>query len=181
MPAYLKTPGLKAYEVNIIGLSLKAHEFNHTLGDAFFEHYGTTLLNGGAFESRVILNKHETFIEVDFSIEGKADLICDRSLEPFQYPVRVKKQLLFKYGEEPGEVDENIIIITRDQATLELGQIMYELIALQIPMKKLHPRFQAVESESNDEGEIVYTSSSEKSDEETTDPRWEILKKLNKQ
>jgi len=171
---------LKAYEVNIIGLSLKAHEFNYTLDDAFFKHYGTALLNGGAFEAQVVLNKHETFIEVDFSIEGKADLVCDRSLEPFQYPVKVKKQVLFKYGEEAGEVDENIFIITRDQATLELGQIMYELLALQIPMKKLHPRFQAVENESDDEGKIVYTSSSEKSDEETTDPRWEILKKLNK-
>ncbi len=171
---------MKAYEVNIIGLSLKAHEFNYQLDSAFFKHYGTALLRGGAFEAKVVLNKHETFIEVDFSIEGKADLVCDRSLEPFQYPVKVKKQVLFKYGEEAGEVDENIIIITRDQATLELGQIMYELIALQIPMKKLHPRFQAVENESDEEGKIVYTSSPEKDDEDTTDPRWEILKKLNK-
>ena len=33
-------------------------------------------------------------------------------------------------------------IIQRDTAWLELGQYIFEFIALAIPIKKLHPRFQ---------------------------------------
>jgi uncharacterized protein len=65
---------------------------------------------------------------------------------------------------------------------LELGQYLYEFIALAVPMKRLHPKFQQ-EDEGLDEhenGKIVYTSedpNQEKKDDEI-DPRWNILKKL---
>lgn len=66
-------------------------------------------------------------------------------------------------------------MIHRGTETLELGQYIYEFIALAIPMKKLHPRFQ---DEPDDEGSIIYTSDTDKKEEEEIDPRWEKLKKL---
>lgn len=170
---------MNIYSVNIIGLSLKAHSFEYQLDDAFFKKYGTELLAGGDFKAEVILNKHETFIEADFSIQGSAQLICDRSLEPFQYPLTIRKKVMFKYGEEAGEINDEIVVITRDQATLEIGQLMYEFIGIEVPMKKLHPRFQEEEEEEFSEGKIVYSSdANDKTDEGSIDPRWEILKKL---
>jgi len=123
-----------AYSVNIIGLSNKAHTFDFRIGDEFFKQYGTEILQGGDFEAKVVLDKHETFIDADFSITGKARLVCDRSLEPFDEPVKVHRKIMFKYGEEPSELSDEIVIITRDQATLELGQFMYEFISLEIPI-----------------------------------------------
>jgi uncharacterized metal-binding protein YceD (DUF177 family) len=165
------------YTVNIIGLSLKAHSFDYHLNEDFFKRYGSELLSSGDFQAQVVLNKNETFIEADFSIKGNADLICDRSLEPFQFPIEVHKKVMFKYGEEAGEINDEVIVITRDQATLELGQLMYEFIGIEIPMKKLHPRFQEIEDDEFSEGKIVYTSEKPE-DDEPIDPRWEILKKL---
>ena len=165
-----------AYSVNIIGLSNKAHTFDFTIGDEFFARYGTEILQGGDFEVKVVLDKHETFIDADFSIAGKARLICDRSLEPFERPVKIHRKIMFKYGEEPNELSDEIVIITRDQANLELGQFMYEFISLDIPMKKLHPRFED-EEDDNATGKIVYKSESDNK-EDDTDPRWEKLKKL---
>jgi uncharacterized protein len=83
---------------------------------------------------------------------------------------------MFKYGEEASELSDEIVIITRDQATLELGQFMYEFISLEIPIKKLHPKFRD-EEDDNGEGKIVYKSES-KDDDSDIDPRWEKLKKL---
>ena len=181
MPAYLKPLGVNAYAVNIIGLSLKAHSFDYTLDDGFFKQYGTELLTGGTFQSTVVLNKHETFIEADFSIQGEANLICDRSLEPFGFPIKLRKQIVFKYGEQADEGDDEVIVIPREQSSLDLGQLMYELIGLQIPMKKLHPKFRNEEEDGENEGKIVYQSGGDTTNEsETIDPRWEILKKLNK-
>ncbi len=168
------------YKVNIIGLSQKAHEFDFKVDDAFFEHYGQTILPGGHFDVMVTLNKRETMIEAKFQIHGEANLICDRSLDPFAYPMDIKKDIVFKYGTEAQELSDEIVIITREQESLDLGQFIYELIAVNVPMKKLHPRFMQNGLE-DAESEMVYTSGAadnEQEDEDKTDPRWEKLKKL---
>lgn len=127
----------------------------------------------------VELNKHETFIEVDFKIKGVANLVCDRSLEPFDHPVKSNHKIVFKYGDEDREITDEIVMINRESVTLDLGQYIYEFIGLAIPMKKLHPKFKDEENEDS-EGGIVYSSGDDKDDkkEEAIDPRWEQLKKL---
>lgn len=171
--------GVAAYSVNIVGLSNKEHQFQYEFGDEFFRKYGTDIVSEGKFLVDLLLTKRETFIETEFKISGTARLICDRSLEPFDFPIESKNKIVFKYGDEYQEMTDEIIIIPRDTATLELGQYMYEFISLGIPLKKLHPRFQD-EPEDESEGKIVYTSekTEAKKDEEETDPRWNILKKL---
>jgi uncharacterized protein len=164
----------KEFNINILGLSKNVHQFDSQLDEDFFKRYGQDLVANGKFSARVLLDKRETFIEADFKIEGNAHLVCDRSLDEFDYPISITKKIIFKYGEEPQEVSDEIIIITEDQDKLDLGQLMYEFIALQIPMKKLHPRF--IDDE-NKEG-LVYTSATDQGSEEKIDPRWEVLKKL---
>ncbi len=159
-----------------MGLSAKAHTFDYQFGDEFFQKYGAELLQSGVFEAKVVLDKHETFIDADFSISGTARLTCDRSLESFDEPVNVHRRVMFKYGEEPGELTDEIVVIPRDLATLELGQYMYEFIGLEIPIKRLHPKFRD-EAEQEGEGTIVYTSG-DKDESDAIDPRWEKLKKL---
>ncbi len=174
---------LGAYSVNIIGLSNKEHQFNYEFGDEFFRKYGADLVESGTFQVDLLLDKHETFLEARFKIKGVARLICDRSLEPFDFPIENTHLLVFKYGEADEEVTDEIMIIHRDTATLELGQYIYEFIGLSIPLKKLHPRFQDEADDDNSEGKIVYSSDStennaESKDGEDIDPRWNILKKL---
>lgn len=164
----------KEFSVNILGLSKSVHVFDFELNEGFFEKYGQDLVANGKFTAQVSLDKRETFIEADFTITGNAFLVCDRSLEEFDYPLTIKKRVVFKYGEEPKEISDEIIIITPTQDQLDLGQLMYEFIALQIPMKKLHPRF----SDDENKDGLVYSSSTKEDDNEKIDPRWEALKKL---
>lgn len=167
---------MERYRINILGLSLSVHHFQYEIGNEFFSKYGTGLVSEGNFSVDVALDKHETFLEGNFSIHGSASLTCDRSLDNFDYPVRISSKLIFKYGDEDREISEDVIMIHRGTETLELGHYIYEFIALAIPMKKLHPRFQ---QESDQEDTLVYTSEVDKK-EEDIDPRWEMLKKLNK-
>jgi uncharacterized metal-binding protein YceD (DUF177 family) len=170
---------LKAYSINIVGLSNKIHHFDFEIGNDFFGHYGADLLQEGSFTAHVDLNKQETFIDADFTISGTAKLICDRSLETFDYPIKTHQKMVFKFGDEDQELTDEIVIINREAVTLELGQYMYEFIALAVPMKKLHPKFQD-EDEEDDlaEGKIIYSSGEDKNDDDDIDPRWEQLKKL---
>ena len=173
--------GLRAYRVNIIGLSNKVHQFQFEIGNEFFSHYGKDIVSEGNFEANVSLDKRETFIEASFLIKGTAKLICDRSLDPFEHPVKINKKIVFKYGDADEELSDEIIMIHRDSDSLELGQYMYEFITLEIPMKKLHPRFQDEEENDDSVGKIIYTSGESSDDNkngEDIDPRWEKLKKL---
>jgi len=164
----------KEFSINILGLSKSVHLFDFELNEGFFKQYGQEVVANGKFTARVSLDKRETFIEADFNITGNAFLVCDRSLEEFDFPLTIQKRVVFKYGEEPKEISDEIIIITKDQDQLDVGQLMYEFIVLQIPMKRLHPRFK---DEENKDG-VVYRSSTEEDDDGKIDPRWEALKKL---
>jgi uncharacterized protein len=173
--------GLRAFNVNIIGLSNRVHEFDYEFGDEFFAGYGTNLVSSGNFKAHVTLDKHETFIEATFKVIGSARLICDRSLDPFEYPVKFEKKIIFKYGDADQELSDEIVMIHRDTDTLELGQYIYEFIGLEIPIKKLHPRYKG-EPDDGNEGKVIYSSGDKTFDAETgdddIDPRWEKLKKL---
>ena len=179
-----------AYRINIVGLSNKVHQFHYEIGGSLFEEFGTDIVSDGSFTVDVSLDKHETFLEADFTIRGTARLICDRSLEPFDYPINTRRKVVFKYGDQDEEITDEIMIIQRDTAWIELGQYLYEFIALAIPLKKLHPRFQELTEDDDSEGRIVYTSGGDedgddhesgKNDEggdDDIDPRWSALKKL---
>ena len=83
-------------------------------------------------------------------------MICDRSLEPFDYPMQARNKIVFKYGDTDEEITDEIMIIHRDTATLELGQYIYEFIALAIPLKKLHPKFQDEERRRRNQKERLF-------------------------
>jgi uncharacterized metal-binding protein YceD (DUF177 family) len=167
---------LRDFIINIIGLSKKTHLFDFKLEDGFFEKYGSEVVSNGYFDVHIILEKKETLIDVEFAIAGAAQLVCDRSLEEFDFPVKENRRIMFKYGEEAQEVSDEIMIITHDQVNLDLGQFIYEFIALSIPIKKIHP---SLRTEDESEFKMIYsTSKDEEETREETDPRWEKLKKL---
>ena len=175
--------GARAFRVNIVGLTNTVHHFEFEVGSDFFSEYGTGLISQGTLKADVSLDKRETFIEAGFSIRGSVVLTCDRSLDPFDFPIAVDRKLVFKYGNADEELSDEIVMIHRDSESLELGQYLYEFIALEVPMKKLHPRYKDEEEEDDGaEGKIIYSSKPSRNDEpaggEETDPRWDILKKL---
>lgn len=175
---------IKQFDVEIFGLHDGFHEYEHDINDAFFQSFKESLVERGSLKCKIILDKSERLIAVDFRIKGVLELICDRSLESFDYNIDIKEQVIFKYGEDEVELENNIYVITGSTQRLRLGQIIYELITVAIPMKKLHPRF-TEEDREDDDG--LYYSSYEKSetdgsqnkvDRDSIDPRWDVLKKL---
>ena len=69
------------------------------------------------------------------------------------------------------------VVRDRETATLELGQYIYEFIALAVPLKKLHPRFKDEEEDEDEDlstGKIVYSSEAEE-DEKKKQTLFEML------
>ena len=69
------------------------------------------------------------------------ELECDKSLELFDYPLEIRRDVIFKYGDDLMELDEMTIQIPRNIDQLDVGQMIFEFIALGIPMRKVHPKY----------------------------------------
>jgi len=217
---------LNTFKIDIFRLENKqyVHEFEGK--DDFFEALDQELIQKGNFKSTVVLNKNETMIQMVYKITGSVELTCDRSLDLFDFPVDVTQKMILKFSDHNEEITEELVLIDRNTQYINVAQDIFDFIGLQIPIKKLHPRFikdevtyeslmkkfeeeyeeedideddldfgdddddnfELNDEESEDEGEIVYSTIKYESqdDEETNevqkpiDPRWEALMKLNK-
>jgi uncharacterized protein len=177
---------LKDYSIEIQKLGNKKHEYEFDSGDAFFKNFEQSLIEEGSFKVQLTLDKSETMMTLYFHITGHVQLICDRTLEPFDHPVNIKQKLILKFGDQDDVLTDEIEIIKKDTQQINVAQYIYEYIGLAIPMKKLHPKLAKGHYEENEDGILVYSSGTVSEDdtsetpgsEDPIDPRWQILKNL---
>ena len=144
------------------------------------------MFSTGELTADVSLQKSESMIQMTFNVEGTIELTCDRSLDLFDQPISFENTMIYKFGEEEKELSEDVMIILNDNdtQTINIADLLFEFIGLQVPMKKLHPRFQEEDDDDDqEEGVMVYSSTvddskTEEQQEEDVDPRWAALKKL---
>ncbi len=172
---------LDNYRIDIYKLPNKTHSFDFEFENSFFELFEDSIIEKGKGTCHLELMKEETMMTADFQIDAEVELICDRSLEPFMFPIKKSENLLIKFGEEDVELGDEIISIHRDTQSLNIAQNIFEYLTISIPMKKLHPKFEGEE----ETDELIYSSDDfveeEEENEETLDPRWEALRNLKKQ
>jgi uncharacterized metal-binding protein YceD (DUF177 family) len=178
---------LSKYNIDIYGLEDKPYDYDIESGDAFFEELDQDIIDRGNFRTHIELNKSATMIQLRFHTEGTVNLVCDRSLEPYEEPFVSDEKLILKFGDHNQELTDEIEIISRNTNRINLAKYVFEFIALSLPVKKIHPSLRTAEDEafSDDEEEVVLVYSSEQpvdeesdQEEEPVDPRWEALKKL---
>ncbi len=167
---------LKNYDIDISELNLGQHEFHFQVDDKFFELFDYSLLDHGNLFVHVLLDKKISFISMNFSVSGDIELVCDRSLDQFEYHLEGEHEMVLKYGEEAQELSDEADMIPYNTQRINVAKYIYEFISVDIPMKKLHPRF----SDETVEDQIIYSSSDGLEETTTTDPRWSELKKLKK-
>lgn len=166
---------LDQFEVLFSTLKPGVHDFEFVIENSFFEAFENSPIQKGEGKCKVSLDKKENLLTFDFDFDIKVELTCDRSLEQFQFPITAKKQLVVKFGEEAEELGDDIVMINWKDQFFNLAQVIYEYISIEIPMKKVHPKY-LTENE-DDFGEMIYKTSSDDPDDES-DPRWNALKNI---
>ncbi|WP_186754660.1 YceD family protein [Echinicola salinicaeni] len=181
----------RAFDIEIIKLNEGKHEFTFDINDDFFSHFkDNEMVEKGDLKVTVLLNKEANLIEAIYKIEGTVELVCDRSLEKFNQTLEAEQKIIYKYGLEEKEINEDIFMITRDTPSINVAQLIYEFIILALPAKKLHPDYRDDEDEIDGPGEFVYWSEDEEEEtdkaaqpektDDPIDPRWEALKSIKK-
>ena len=178
----------KTFDIEVVKFKEGLHEVDFPIGDAFFQQVeGNDLLDKSNLTVRVKVDKGANLIELTFHIGGKVTVVCDRSLETFEQPLDFTEKMIYKFGSEVKEIDESVMMITRDTPSINVAQLIYEFIFLALPLKKIHPDYKnELDEEDNElEGGFVYLdeaftedSAEEKESTTSVDPRWEQLGKL---
>lgn len=134
---------------------------------------GDTQLNG--IQLKVRFDKSPEAIRLYFNVIANVTLICDRSLEPFEYIIDRNYDIVFKEGEAEEIEDEHSAIrsLNSHENKIRIDNEVRDTILLGIPIKKLHPKF-LDENGNPTDFQKVYA------DKEYIDPRWEKLKSLKK-
>lgn len=171
------------YKINIIGLTHGEHQFDYHIDNAFFEKHPHDDIKGANCNIDLVLKKSTYQIVATLTFTGTIRLVCDRSVEEFEYEIDEQTEIFFKYNETNEEIDDTLYHITSTLEALEFEDIFYQTIAVLIPMKKIHPEY-VEEDDFDEEAEEVLIYSSEDDDEteendDICDSRWEALKKLN--
>lgn len=156
----VKKNSISSFKINIFHLQNKQYLHEFEGDDDFFMdlEQELKLIEKGHFKATVSLDKSETMIQMLYKIKGSVELTCDRSLDLFDFPFDITQKMILKFSDHTEEITEELMFIDRNVQFINVAQDIFDFICLQIPIKKLHPRYT--------ENEVTYESLMKKFDEE---------------
>lgn len=172
---------LSQYTLPFRGLSEGKHLFDFDVNDRFFAEFENSEVEKGDLKIQVELEKRSTHMRLSFSISGVVQIVCDRCLENFNYPLESTRELLVKFSEKRVEDEAELIYLHPNDFQIEIAQYIYEFVILSLPIRRIHP--------DGENGETLCDPVMiKKLDEmryhgndldEPEDPRWKELKKFS--
>lgn len=171
----------ETYIIPLKDLSLGNHEYDFLLEDEFFERIDAPEVKKGSVKVNVSLKKTSHSFEISFYSKGYVYVPCDRCLEDMKQEIETENQLVVKFGDAYEEVDETLIVVPEYPGEIDLSWYMYEFIALDIPMRHVHPEGECSEEMASKLRGYLREERGEGEDENESgeiDPRWSGLQKL---
>ena len=159
----------KDFIIQIKGLKIGKYEYGFLVDGAFFKRFGNTQVFDAAVDVRILLEKGSGWMNVVCEADGKLVVECDRCLEPMSLPVHGECSLSARLGEED-EDDGDLITVAENPGVLDLSWYLYEMVALGIPMRHVHPEGQC--------DAAIVEKLSGAGQEKPVDPRWAALEQL---
>ncbi len=129
----------KTYSIAYKGLKNGSHDFDFKVDRTLFEAYEASEIKDGACDVHVVLERSETQLVLDLTIEGYVVVACDRCLEDCRIPVDYEGRLLVKFSDEVREYDGEVLWLSPAETEVDLTQYVYESIVLALPYQRVHP------------------------------------------
>ena len=172
---------LKEFIIQFVGLKLGEHCFEYKIDKKFFEYFEYEEFNDAKVNVSIVLIKKATLLELHFNAVGIVNVFCDLTNERYNQEIENDFDLVVNFGDNYNDENEEILIIPHGEYEINISQYIYELIALSIPSRRIHPGIKdgTLKSEILDKlEELSPKGLEEKKDKEVIDPRWNTLKKL---
>lgn len=171
--------GARDFIINFGSLPFGEHEFEFQVDDTFFQKHEHSLVQKGNIDVLVVLDKKETVMLFDFTMEGEVIVECDRCLEDLTLSIESFDELIVKFGDQQETESEDVFVVAPKEYEIDVSQFIYEYIMLQIPMRNVHDE---EENGQTCDPEVLRELEKHKINLEETppvDPRWDGLKGIN--
>lgn len=167
------------FDIHYIGLKNGITKIKFDLDSAFFGLFEKSHIQKGNLQVNLDFDKKDSFFMLKFQVDGFVHVACDRCNEDFDYDLACDFEVIVKFDEvaEPNKDEDEVIYISRNDSHINVAEIIYDYILINIPIQVFHPEDKNGNSTCNPEIIAKLTQlQSEKS--EDIDPRWEQLSKL---
>ena len=174
---------LNEFLIPFIGLKLGKHQFEYQINKAFFESFDYDEFESADIKVSVVFDKKNTMLELNFKHKGTIHVPCDLTNEMFDFPIKGKLKVIVQFGEEYNDDNDELLILPHGEHEINISQIIYEMIALSIPFRKVHPGVKdgTLDSEALrklNELRVEEIKEENNNTEDNIDPRWDKLKQL---
>ncbi|MEY3498391.1 MAG: hypothetical protein RL308_60 [Bacteroidota bacterium] len=173
---------LNEFLIPFIGLKLGKHQFEYQINKAFFESFDYDEFESADIKVSVVFEKKNTMLELNFKHKGTIHVPCDLTNEMFDFPIKGKLRVIVQFGEEYNDDNDELLILPHGEHEINIAQIIYEMIALSIPLRKVHPGVKDGTLDSEALRKLNELRIEEVKEEDNTqeniDPRWDKLKQL---
>lgn len=187
-----------AYKLPLKTLSAGVHEFEYHLDKTFFVNMESADIHDADLEVKLTVTLSGDIYHLEFKIDGTITLICDRCLDDLIMPIDTIYSIDVKYGDEYKDDSDVLMEIPESDNYLNVAYMIYDTVALCIPIKHVHPlgkcnrqmsamlRKHRAHKAGDEDTELedslideMETMEADQPDEQpTTDPRWDGLKGL---
>ena len=169
---------LECLKVDLKGLKDDETSFVFNLDESYFSALDQAEVKKGSLHVSVSIRKASGFFEILIHEAGTVIIPCDRCLDDMEQPVETDVRLTVRLGDENSE-DGDTIVVAEDEGILDLTWIIYESVALAIPIRHVHAPGKCNTAMTEVLEELSADRSSDEESDQSIDPRWEKLKKLN--
>ncbi len=169
---------LKQFNIPFVGLKEKSHLFEYQIDKTFFDAFNFDEYFDTDINVQLAFDKKSTMLQLTFTAKGTVNVTCDVSGEPFDQEINATLSLIVKFGDEYNDDNEEILILPHSEFQLNVAQYIYEMIVLNVPLKRVHPKVLdgTMESEAVKKLDTLRVDEDKATDD--VDPRWDKLKSL---
>lgn len=176
------------YSIQLKSLPMGDSIIEYHLDNSFFALLEDVDIQKGDVSVKVNVRKDSKQHELDFELEGKVVVTCDRCLEEMDQPIKSTGHLIVRFGKEFKDDGDEIVVVPEEQGIINISWFLYEFIELAIPIKHVHPFGQCNQGMSSKLSEHITFDADEEGFDEMSedmessrggnDPRWDALKGL---
>ena len=170
---------LESLKIDLKGLKEEETSLEFNLDDSFFGALDSAEVKKGSLHVSVSIRKATGFFEFNFHTNGIIIIPCDRCLDEMEQPVETDNRLIVKLGNDYSEEDD-IIVVPENEGILDMAWIIYEFVALVIPIRHVHAPGKCNPAMTEALEELSADRSSDVESNQPVDPRWEKLLKFKK-
>lgn len=159
--------------IDLKHMTVGQHVFEYELADDFFESLAEAEIKHGRVSAHVIIDAHDDYFNISYSTNGTVIIPCDRCLDDMEQHVEGNDDIVVRFGNEQ-DTSDDLVIIDERIGMIDLSWLIYEQIALAIPIQHTHNDGQC------NPGMTAYIINDEtqNTEDQTTDPRWDKLKTI---